>query len=60
MKKSGGNTVRGLLKSVNTTRMSARPSMEPLGSGVIIPRATKNKVMKKSRSAVTFAVTSKA
>ena len=48
------------LAQVNTTRMSASPSTDGVGTGMVMPSATKNSVMKKSRSEVTFAVTSTA
>ena len=51
--------LRYLAKAV-TAMISARPITDMLGTGIVIPSATKNSVMKKSRSVVTLAVTSSA
>ena len=40
--------------------ISASAITDPVGIGMVMPSATKNSVMKKSRSVVTFAVTSSA
>ncbi|MGY3293448.1 hypothetical protein ACVWWP_006515 [Bradyrhizobium sp. LM3.6] len=48
------------LATVNTAISKARPITERPGTGMVMPRATKNSVMKKSRSVVTLAVTSSA
>jgi len=40
--------------------ISASPITDMFGIGIVMPKATKNNVMKKSRSVVTLAVTSSA
>src|SRR3954464_10227757 len=57
---SGVKVVITRLITVNAAMMSASPITEPFGIGIVMPSATKNSVMKKSRSVVTFAVTSSA
>ena len=47
--------------SVNATRIRAQArAPSRVGTGIVMPSATKNSVMKKSRSDVTLAVTSSA
>ena len=48
------------LTTVKAAIISASPITDRLGIGMVMPSATKNSVMKKSRSVVTLAVTSSA
>ncbi|MFK4569440.1 hypothetical protein ABIF94_000876 [Bradyrhizobium ottawaense] len=48
------------LTTVKAAIISASPITERPGTGMVMPSATKNRVMKKSRSVVTLAVTSSA
>ena len=57
---SGMKTVTIRLTRMNPAISSAMLTMEAVGSGIVMPNATKNSVMKKSRSVVTLAVTSSA
>ena len=57
---SGVKVVTTRLTTVKAAMMSASPITDRLGIGMVMPSATKNSVMKKSRSVVTFAVTSSA
>ena len=57
---NGVNVVATRLITVKAAMMRASPITDQLGIGIVMPNATKNSVMKKSRSVVTLAVTSSA
>ena len=57
---SGVNVVATRLITVKAAMTSASPITDQPGIGIVMPSATKNSVMKKSRSVVTLAVTSSA
>ena len=54
------NVVTTRLTTVKAAIISASPITDRPGIGIVMPSATKNSVMKKSRSVVTLAVTSSA